>query len=106
MDYAQQLERIEEKKSKERMAVKKQGVDRGPQVKERMATNKKGTVPGPYAKKSKDRRSAKLKQHKNTVTDQGPERKGETRDIVGKASGFGSGRTYARAKYIYENGMT
>ncbi|MCE3510709.1 hypothetical protein LCD18_14280, partial [Staphylococcus aureus] len=29
--------------------------------------------------------------------------KGETRDIVGKASGFGSGRTYARAKYIYEN---
>src|SRR5699024_5719654 len=66
MDYAQQLERIE-------------------------------------AKKAKDRQTSKLKQHKNTVTDQGPERKGETRDIVGKASGFGSGRTYARAKYIYEN---
>lgn len=30
-------------------------------------------------------------------------RKEQTRDIVGKASGFGSGRTYARAKYIYEN---
>ncbi|WP_268222256.1 hypothetical protein [Staphylococcus ureilyticus] len=69
MDYAQQLERIE-------------------------------------AKKAKDRQTSKLKQHKNTVTDQGPERKGETRDIVGKATGFGSGRTYARAKYIYENGMT
>lgn len=55
------------------------------------------------AKKAKDRQTSKLKQHKNTVTDQGPERKGETRDIVGKASGFGSGRTYARAKYIYEN---
>ncbi|MGI2241910.1 hypothetical protein ACQ1X6_12885 [Staphylococcus cohnii] len=65
MDYAQQLERIEAKKAKERMAVKKQGVDRGPQVK-----------------------------------------KGKTRDIVGEATGFGSGRTYARAKYIYENGMT
>ena len=62
MDYAQQLERIEAKKSKDRMAVKKQGVDRGPQVK-----------------------------------------KGKTRDIVGEATGFGSGRTYARAKYIYEN---
>lgn len=33
MDYAQQLERIEAKKSKDRMAVKKQGVDLGPQVK-------------------------------------------------------------------------
>ncbi|HID4977824.1 TPA: ParB N-terminal domain-containing protein [Staphylococcus aureus] len=55
------------------------------------------------AKKSKDRKTSKLKQNKDTVTDQGPERKGETRDIVGKASGFGSGRTYARAKYIYEN---
>ncbi len=39
MDYAQQLERIEAKKSKERMA-----------------TNKKGTVPGPYAKKGKQTR--------------------------------------------------
>ncbi|HDJ7304712.1 TPA: ParB N-terminal domain-containing protein [Staphylococcus aureus] len=55
------------------------------------------------AKKAKDRKTSKLKQNKETVTDQGPERKGETRDIVGKASGFGSGRTYARAKYIYEN---
>ncbi|HCQ3599075.1 TPA: ParB N-terminal domain-containing protein [Staphylococcus aureus] len=54
-------------------------------------------------KKAKDRKTSKLKQNKDTVTDQGPERKGETRDIVGKASGFGSGRTYARAKYIYEN---
>lgn len=62
MDYAQQLERIEAKKSKDRMAVKKQGMDHGPQVK-----------------------------------------KGTTRDIVGEATGFGSGRTYARAKYIYEN---
>ncbi|CXZ80580.1 ParB N-terminal domain-containing protein [Staphylococcus aureus] len=55
------------------------------------------------AKKAKDRKTSKLKQNKDTVTDQGPERKGETRDIVRKASGFGSGRTYARAKYIYEN---
>ncbi|HCI5060965.1 ParB N-terminal domain-containing protein [Staphylococcus aureus] len=55
------------------------------------------------AKKAKDRKTSKLKQNKDTVTDQGPERKGETRDIVGKTSGFGSGRTYARAKYIYEN---
>ncbi|HDG8367433.1 TPA: ParB N-terminal domain-containing protein [Staphylococcus aureus] len=55
------------------------------------------------AKKAKDRKTSKLKQNKDSVTDQGPERKGETRDIVGKASGFGSGRTYARAKYIYEN---
>ncbi|HDD6775700.1 TPA: ParB N-terminal domain-containing protein [Staphylococcus aureus] len=55
------------------------------------------------AKKAKDRKTSKLKQNKDTVTDQGPERKGETRDIVGKASSFGSGRTYARAKYIYEN---
>lgn len=62
MDYAQQLERIEEKKARERKAVKKQHMDRGPHVK-----------------------------------------KGNTRDIVGEASGFGSGRTYARAKYIYEN---
>lgn|SRR5699024_4557620 len=63
MDYAQQLERIEAKKSKERMAVKKQGKD-----------------PGPDLKKGK-----------------------QTRDIVAEATGFGSGRTYGRAKYIYEN---
>lgn len=50
MDYAQQLERIEAKKARERKAVKKQHMDRGPYVK-----------------------------------------KGTTRDIVGKASGFGSG---------------
>lgn len=62
MDYAKQLERIEAKKAKDRMAVKKQGTDHGPGVK-----------------------------------------KGETRDIVGKASGFGSGRNYSRAKYVYEN---
>ena len=58
MDYAQQLERIEAKKSKERMAVKKQGKD-----------------PGPDLKKGK-----------------------QTRDIVAEATGFGSGRTYGRAK--------
>ncbi|MCH8657706.1 ParB N-terminal domain-containing protein [Staphylococcus lugdunensis] len=63
MDYAKQLERIEAKKAKDRMAVKKQG-----------------KVLGPDLKKGK-----------------------QTRDIVGKASGFGSGRTYDRAKYIYEN---
>lgn len=68
MDYAQQLKRIE-------------------------------------AKKSKDRRSAKLIQNKDTVMDHGPQRKGSTRDIVGEASGFGSGRTYARAKYLYENAV-
>ncbi|MDW4344991.1 ParB N-terminal domain-containing protein [Staphylococcus saprophyticus] len=61
MDYAQQLERIEAKKAKER------------------------------------------KKRKSFDPDRGPEQKGETRDIVGKASGFGSGRTYARAKYVYKN---
>ncbi|PTK69756.1 ParB N-terminal domain-containing protein [Staphylococcus haemolyticus] len=61
MDYAQQLERIE-------------------------------------AKKAKDRQKLNIK-----LKDRGPEAKGQTRDIVGKASGFGSGRTYSRAKYIYEN---
>lgn len=50
------------------------------------------------AKKAKQR-----KKRKSFDPDHGPEQKGETRDIVGKASGFGSGRTYARAKYIYEN---
>lgn len=55
------------------------------------------------AKKARDRQTSKLKQHKTTDMDHGPQRRGTTRDIVGKASGFGSGRTYARAKYIYEN---
>lgn len=33
--------------------------------------------------------------------DQGPQgKKVSTRDIVGEASGFGSGRTYARAEYF------
>lgn len=50
------------------------------------------------AKKAKER-----KKRKSFDPDRGPEQKGETRDIVGKASGFGSGRTYGRAKYIYEN---
>ncbi|PTE78374.1 ParB N-terminal domain-containing protein [Staphylococcus cohnii] len=50
------------------------------------------------AKKAKER-----KKRKSFDPDRGPEQKGETRDIVGKASGFGSGRTYARAKYVYEN---
>lgn len=67
MDYAQQLERLE-------------------------------------AKKARDRKNANLKNSKPLDTAQGPTReKGETREIVGKASGFGSGRTYARAKYVYEN---
>lgn len=51
------------------------------------------------AKKSRDRQLAG-----KDLVDQGPQgKKGKTRDIVGEASGFGSGRTYARAKYIYEN---
>lgn len=51
------------------------------------------------AKKARERQV----QGKN-LEDHGPQgRKEQTRDIVGKASGFGSGRTYARAKYIYEN---
>lgn len=54
MDYAQQLERIE-------------------------------------AKKAKDRKNSNLKNSKPLDTAHGPTReKGETRDIVGKASGFGS----------------
>ncbi|WP_432371350.1 hypothetical protein [Staphylococcus chromogenes] len=61
MDYAQQLERIEAKKAKDRQLKGK------------------------------------------NLKDRGPEAKGQTRDIVGKALGFGSGRTYSRAKYIYEN---
>lgn len=57
MDYAQQLERIE-------------------------------------AKKAKDRKYANLKNSKSLEVDQGPTReKGQTRDIVGKASGFGRGST-------------
>lgn len=56
------------------------------------------------AKKANDRKNANLKNYKSIDTDHGPTReKGETRDIVGKASGFGSGRTYARAKYVYQN---
>lgn len=56
------------------------------------------------AKKARDRKNSNLKNSKPLDTAHGPTReKGETRDIVGKASGFGSGRTYARAKYIYEN---
>ncbi|MCE4992981.1 ParB N-terminal domain-containing protein [Staphylococcus haemolyticus] len=55
------------------------------------------------AKKAKDRKTSKLKQNKDTDMVHGPQRKGTTRDIVGKASGFGSGSTYKRAKYIYEN---
>lgn len=50
------------------------------------------------AKKAKER-----KKRKSFDPDRGPEQKGETRDIVGKAAGFGSGRQYSRAKYIYEN---
>ena len=48
--------------------------------KERMAVKKQGKDPGPDLKKGK-----------------------QTRDIVAEATGFGSGRTYGRAKYIYEN---
>ena len=55
------------------------------------------------AKKAKDRKRSKLKQNKDTDMVQGPQRKGTTRDIVGKASGFGSGSTYKKAKYLYEN---
>ncbi|MDW4340978.1 ParB N-terminal domain-containing protein [Staphylococcus saprophyticus] len=56
------------------------------------------------AKKARDRKHANLKNSKPLDKAQGPTReKGETREIVGKASGFGSGRTYARAKYVYEN---
>lgn len=62
MDYAKQLERIEEKKAKERKKRKSFDMCHGPQQK-----------------------------------------KGATRDIVAEATGFGSGRTYGRAKYIYEN---
>ncbi|WP_426393321.1 ParB N-terminal domain-containing protein [Mammaliicoccus sciuri] len=51
------------------------------------------------AKKAKDRQL----QGKN-LEDRGPQgRKEQTRDVVGKAAGFGSGRQYSRAKYIYEN---
>lgn len=56
------------------------------------------------AKKAKDRKNSNLKNSKTVEVVRGPHREnGKTRDIVGKASGFGSGRTYARAKYIYEN---
>lgn len=64
MDYAQQLERIEAKKAKDRQLQGKNLEDHGPQG-----------------------------------------RKEQTRDVVGKAAGFGSGRQYSRAKYIYENAV-
>lgn len=32
-----------------------------------------------------------------------PEADGQTRDLVGKQSGFGSGKQYEKAKYIHEN---
>ncbi|PTK56917.1 hypothetical protein BUZ33_03525 [Staphylococcus haemolyticus] len=56
------------------------------------------------AKKARDRKNSNLKNSKTLDKDHGPTRQsGQTRDIVGKASGFGSGRQYSRAKYIYEN---
>jgi ParB family chromosome partitioning protein len=36
--------------------------------------------------------------------DLGPQGRGRTRDIVAQKVGFGSGRTYERAKYVVENG--
>ncbi len=88
-DYEHQL-KIEISENEERKAFTYQRMDYAKQL-ERIE-----------AKKAKDRKTSKLKQNKNAY-DQ-PERKGETRDIVGKASGFGSGRDIiARAKYIYEN---
>lgn len=59
-----------------------------------------------YAKQLEriEAKKAKERQLKGTnLMDQGPQGKGTTRDIVGEAVGFGSGRTYGRAKYIYEN---
>lgn len=56
------------------------------------------------SKKAKQRKENNLKNNKPLDKVQGPTReKGQTRDIVGEAVGFGSGRTYGRAKYIYEN---
>lgn len=56
------------------------------------------------SKKAKQRKENNLKNNKPLDKDLGPTReKGQTRDIVGEAVGFGSGRTYGRAKYIYEN---
>lgn len=59
-----------------------------------------------YAKQLEriEAKKAKERQLKGTnLMDLGPQGKGTTRDIVGEAVGFGSGRTYGRAKYIYEN---
>lgn len=59
-----------------------------------------------YAKQLEriEAKKAKERQLKGTnLMDPGPQGKGTTRDIVGEAVGFGSGRTYGRAKYIYEN---
>lgn len=48
------------------------------------------------AKKARDRKLLG-----KDLTDQGTEgKKGETREIVGKASEFGSAKTYDRAKYF------
>lgn len=56
------------------------------------------------SKKAKQRKENNLKNNKPLDKVPGPTReKGQTRDIVGEAVGFGSGRTYGRAKYIYEN---
>lgn len=54
--------------------------------------------------KARERQLSTLTQ--NTVPANSPERdhKGETRDIVAKAVGYGSGTTYREAKFVVENG--
>ena len=55
--------------------------------------------------KAKDRMLEALKHKGSTATVARPERQsGEAREIVAKKSGFGSGKTYERAKYIAKHG--
>ncbi|NMM65462.1 hypothetical protein HBE96_23065 [Clostridium sp. P21] len=53
--------------------------------------------------KAKERSQANLIQNSDVET-LPPREQGKTRDIVAKESGFGSGKQYDKAKYIYENG--
>ncbi|MED1874165.1 hypothetical protein [Brevibacillus borstelensis] len=53
--------------------------------------------------KARKNSDANLRQFANTDTENFPTRRGETRDIVADASGFGSGKQYEKAKYIADH---
>lgn len=53
--------------------------------------------------KEKARERQSVLNGKTELTENFPEAKGETRDIVAEQSGFGSGKQYEKAKYIADN---